>query len=233
MSRNSMAAAPDWFSNGPPTSGILPMLMVRPGNGRVASPTRRFHPAEVWPCPGGGCCQEAKTLANRMRRRERGSQQPSHGKIRCRGRMERESRRREALSRRRVLLVHPSVPTARLRQRSRGVIYGGCGRPLRLVNKSSFAAPTRSGVKLLSAAHRQVPSIFPSHSPCATRPLHYRLLVWHGLDSRPSCAPRLSSKHPSSSGRSSACPRAAASSRYNERERERETTQLHLCVSSH
>lgn len=147
MSRNSMAAAPDWFSNGPPTSGILPMPMVRPGNGRVASPTRRFHPAEVWPCPGGGCCQEAKTLANRMRRRERGSQQPSHGKIRCRGRMERESRRREALSRRRVLLVHPSVPTARLRQRSRGVIYGGCGRPLRLVNKSSFAAPTRSGGK--------------------------------------------------------------------------------------
>lgn len=77
-----------------------------------------------------------------------------------------------------------SVPTARLRQRSRGVIYtaavvGGVETPPPC-KQMAFTAHTRSGVKQLSAAHRQVPSIFPSHSPCATRPLHYRLLACLG-----------------------------------------------------
>src|SRR6187551_2450530 len=73
-----------------------------------------------------------KKLANRLRRRERGSQRPSHGKIRCRGRMECESRGREANVSSPLFACPSSVPTARLRQRSRGVIYTavGVGGPL-------------------------------------------------------------------------------------------------------
>lgn len=176
MSRNSMAAAPDWSPTGP----RRPAYWLCGWYDRAMAEWLRQHDVSIPPRFGPDPVEDAV-------KRQRGwrigcGEEKGVANYQVTAKFdvveEWNANPRDGTS---PLFTCPSsVPTVRLRQRSRGVIYtvrGGCGRPLRLVNKSSFAAHARSGVKLLSAAHCQVPSIFPSYSPCATRPLHYRLLV--------------------------------------------------------